>query len=63
MTALRLEYEVSMKGQVRKRSLQSPFDKDLNEASAAVVEKIEELLAAGAVTRPRLADTWRRIRC
>ena len=33
-----------------KRSLQSPFGKALNEAAAAVVEKFEELLAAGAVT-------------
>ena len=35
-----------------KRSLQSPFGKALNEAAAAVVEKFEELLAAGAVTWP-----------
>ena len=34
------------------RSLQSPFGKALNEAAAAVVEKFEELLAAGAVTWP-----------
>ena len=33
------------------RSLESPFGKALREASTAVVEKFEELLAAGAVTR------------
>ena len=41
------------------QSLQSPFGKALREASAAVVEKFEELLAAGAVTRRTTGtDDW-----
>ena len=41
------------------RSLESPFGKALREASTAVVEKFEELLAAGAVTRRTTGtDDW-----
>ena len=41
------------------QSLESPFGKALREASTAVVEKFEELLAAGAVTRRTTGtDDW-----